>query len=287
MYKEYSSDELLYKCNKIGNFLYSSDDSILRKADSVGCLLALYNRNIKRNGSGCDIEVTNQEHFSIQLNYRTFLTYNKEATLLSIHCIDSTGKESSLFFGHPKRISGYNEIRLGTGCSASTKQYVFRTALSFDEVETKIKFVKVRVDMKSIINYEESDSGIIKEIIHDELSKGDRFPISDIMKKYGLKKLDKHTATTIKIFGSSISLTTIALIIIVVVIIIKKCGKHKTGILPIVSYFAGVGMSPISAPLITTANSDWEDNVGINRPSSNILKLTQTKVRQKSSKGTA
>ena len=102
LYKEYSSDELLYKCNKIGNFLYCSDDSILRKADSVDCLLALYNRNIKRIGSSCDIEVTNQEHFSIQLNDRTFLTYNKEATLLSIYCIDSTGKESNLFSGHPK-----------------------------------------------------------------------------------------------------------------------------------------------------------------------------------------
>lgn len=133
--------------------------------------------------------------------------------------------------------------------------------------------------MKSIINYKESGSRFIKEIIHDELSKGDRFPISDITKKYGIETLNGYSATTTKIFRTGMSLTTLAIVVIVVVIIVEKCESSRTGILRMVNYAAGI--SPISAPSFVPANSDWEDNAGINDPSINILKLNQVKARRK------
>ena len=67
---------------------------------------------MKDVGKKCDIQVTNKQHYSLQLNKTTYLTYDEVLTLINVHCIDRSGKAISVFSGNARRIVGYNHTYL-------------------------------------------------------------------------------------------------------------------------------------------------------------------------------
>lgn len=79
-----------------------------------------------------------------------YLTYNELPTLINVHCIDKSGKEISVFSANPKRIFGYDEIILSTGCSATTSDFVFRSTIDFEVISINTQFVSTKIVLNSV-----------------------------------------------------------------------------------------------------------------------------------------
>ena len=132
--------------------------------------------------------------------------------------------------------------------------------------------------MKALVNYQEHDAEMVKEIIADELETKKRFPINEIKSKYGLKRLAKHTQTITSVFGTSISVSTI-IIIAVIIYVIKN--KRSQTTLPTLTLTT---RPPINAQ---TDESGWNtsDPCSVNSPTGTMRVFNKGRANAKKKDG--
>ena len=91
--------------------------SVFHKRSGSSCLLALFNIESEGIVENCDVEISPTQDYAVQLTARSFLLFHAAAATIEIQCP-----------GHPITkvyFRGSRTLFLPTGCSASTKHFIF------------------------------------------------------------------------------------------------------------------------------------------------------------------
>ena len=157
-----------------------------KKESNQNCLYALFTKtqaNIKKT---CKISATAPREFMMQVGRGEFYIFTPLSQRLYVSCSDVRQSIS---------LHGFNMLTLPDGCKASTEHHIIQTSLrdlgTFDmETET------LRLDIDQLLDDDKVNGKILLELMNAANDANEKLTIQDVKKKYQLKMITHHYATT-------------------------------------------------------------------------------------------
>ena len=88
--------------------------------------------------------------------------------------------------------------------------------------------MNININLRDLLKIGKHEEAELLEFIHQEGMLGNQpTKITDVKKKYNLRKLKKHNRITSQIFGSTSSIIVIAIIIIAAIMIRRRCTRNR------------------------------------------------------------
>ena len=155
----------------------------------------------------------------IQLNNTTFYTHTPNLTDLFIHCPEKSQKK--------RRIDGFNNITVKTGCRANLNKHVFTSGIEVEETII-LKQDNLYLHLIDILEVEIEEENKFLELIEDEQQRT-RKPVDivDVQKKFHFKMLQKKNGLFQNILGSASGITTLVVLLVVAVLLYIFCVKKR------------------------------------------------------------
>lgn len=125
------------------------------------------------------------------------------------------------------KYGGYNIITLKAGCKASIQVFIFFSDIKIEE-KTNLKYTNININLRDLLKIGKQEEAELLEMIRQEGMIGNQpTKITDMKKKYNLRKFQKHNRITSMTFGSTSSIIVIAIITIVAVMIRRRCIRNR------------------------------------------------------------
>ena len=194
------TEDQLNQCSKLHDKLWCPASHISKKSSKRSCIQSLYRKDEKEIRETCDLHAISPDEFLFQISENKFYGFVNQSSDVFITCEPKTFS-SMQRNKYSDRVKGFFMINMPNSCHGVLPKHVFAT-VNHMKTFFEVKYESFFIDFKSLFQGVNINEREIAKFISQTSSTGKPIRIADVLKKFGLHRLNhKNRVTSVLIYA--------------------------------------------------------------------------------------